>query len=101
MKEMQKIKALLDLELYYSGSINKSDYIVCISMVAFQNIKMNLSIPENKEEANLLGVEFRVIDCRDPYYITVIHKDLIHSLFREVQCQIHKTLDTVAYRTSR
>ena len=98
MKELEKINDLLNIEQNYVGRINKNDYIIVLGYAAYSTIRINCSNKTSREDNSLLGIDYRIIDSTDQYYITLIRKDLIHSLFRELHAAQHKLIDSIAYK---
>ena len=98
MKELKKIKDLIDIERNYSGDINTNSYIICLGYHAFNLIRLNLSNNTSIQKETILGIEYRIIDCIDQNYITLIHKDLLGSILREVHSTQRKVLDSILFR---
>lgn len=98
MKELKKIKELIDIERNYDGDINTNDYIICLGYHAFSLIRMNLLNNTNIQKEHIFGIEYRIIDCIDPNYIAFIKKDLLGSILREVHSTQRKVLDSILFR---
>ena len=98
MKELQKIQELINIEKNYSGPINTNSYIIILGFGALSTIRMNLSSAKEQDSNRIFGLEYRVIDCIDQFYITVIHRDLIGSILREVHSMQRKVFDSILHK---
>lgn len=98
MKELQKIQELINIEKNYSGNINPNSYIIILGVGALSTIRMDLSSAKELDSTRIFGIEYRLIDCIDPFYITVIHRDLIGSILREVDSMQRKVFDSILHK---
>ncbi len=98
MKELEKIKDLIDIERNYEGDINTKDYVICLGYHAFSLIRLSLLNNANIQKEHIFGIEYRIIDCIDQNYIAFIKKDLLGSILREVHSTQHKVLDSILFR---